>query len=128
MKNIYEGLANVIEITRTNNREPIWDQAIKHLVSECAMESTVRDTLTQGFIQEIILEQSPHADIWSLFHDFGRWAIQQDITERKQRLLQGHPGLSPFTPSCKGNEIWLAYLMSTQYAREWDGENWGVIM
>lgn len=112
---------NVIKDTPLNSREPMWDQAIKYLMAEGAMEPTVYDTLTQGQIQEIILdkvcdeihdERYPE-NISDLFQEFGKW-LARISEERRFYIIE-------FTD---GNELWLAYLMSVYYAMEWDGEQW----
>ena len=105
-KNTFKDWSKVIKNIQTNTPEPMWDQAIKHLISECAMEPTMAMELSQGQIQEIILE-SYDGGILDLFQDFGRWI-----------------GVSMSQSLSKGNEIWLAYLMATRYAMQWDGENW----
>lgn len=111
-KSNWDGWNEAIKNMEMNKREPVWDQAIKHLVSEGAMEPTMYDTLTQGQIQEIMLE-SDEINIHDLFISFGKWLISSWGEVRFY--------VCRFTT---GNELWLAYLMSVYYAMEWNGEKW----
>ncbi len=111
-KSNFEGWSEVIKNTPMRSREPMWDLAIKHLVSEGAMEPTMYDTLTQGQIQNIMLDGG-EINIHDLFISFGKWLISSWGEVRFY--------VCRFTA---GNELWLAYLMAVYYAMEWDGEKW----
>jgi hypothetical protein len=111
-ENNFQEWCKVIKDIPMRKRDPMWDQAIKYLVSECAMEPTIYDTLTQGQIQGMILEAGPQLNIWGLFQDIGAWVEHQCThTEYAMRFSSGA-------------ELWLAYLMATRYALEWNGEEW----
>lgn len=107
----YNKWSEVIKNTPMRTREPMWDQAIKHLISEGAMEPTMGNELSQGWIQSIILDGHYIGNILDLFQEFGRWVGEEVFKNVK-------------FPLAKGNEYWLAYLMAVYYAMEWDGEKW----
>lgn len=108
-ENNWEGWNEAIKNMKLPKRPPMWDQAIKYLVSECAMEPTVYDTLTSGQIAGML--QNDGYSICCTIIDFGIWVkANQEYLDRKFNDYM--------------NEIWLAYLMATRYAKEWDGENW----
>ena len=112
-KSFFDGLSEVIKNTPMRSREPMWDQAIKYLVSEGVMEPTMYDTLTQGQIQNIMLESDDYMDIHDLFISFGKWLISAWGEVRFYVMRFG-----------SGSALWLAYLMTVYYAMEWDGEKW----
>ncbi len=112
-KNSFDRWSEVIKNMKMKSREPMWDQAIKHLVSEGAMEPTLYLTLTQGQIQNTMLEGDDSSDIHNLFIDFSKWLISSwgELRFYVMRFKSG-------------DELWLAYLMAVNYAMEWDGETW----
>ena len=102
-----------IEDIPMRKREPMWDGAIKHLMSEGAIGPTMQYELTQGQIQEIIIQLSPKFTIHELVIHFGNWMVS-DMGVTRFYVLR-------FTT---GAELWLAYLMATRYALKWNGEAW----
>jgi hypothetical protein len=108
-KSNFEGWSEVIKNTPLRSREPMWDQAIEYLVSEGAMEPTVYDTLTSDQIAEMM--QREGYSICGTIINFGIW-----VKASETRLMQCYNDFM--------NELWLAYLMETHYAMQWDGENW----
>lgn len=91
-------------------RPPMWDQAIKFLISECAIEPTIYLTLTGDQIAEIL--RSEGYSICCTIVDFGIWVKENQLDYIDQ----------VFDDDVK--EIWLAYLMASRYAKIWNGENW----
>lgn len=108
-ENSFEGWSRVIKNISMETREPMWDQAIKYLIAECAMEPTMYDTLTSGQIAGMM--RSEGYSICGTIIDFGIWVKKNQV-----RLMERHGDFM--------NEIWLAYLMETRYAMEWDGAKW----
>lgn len=117
VENTFEGWNKIIKDTPLNSREPLWDQAIHYLVSEGAIEPMMYDTLTQGQIQQSILDGHYEEGIVDLFQAFGRWLISA-WGETRFYVCQ-------FTD---GNELWLAYLMAVWHDLEWDGDSWVAIV
>ena len=115
-ENTFEKWNEAIKNMDMEKRPPMWDKAIKYLVGEGAMEPTLYNTLTQGFIQEIMLELECEDDIHDLFQSFSKWLISP-WGESKFYVFRFQ----------KGNELWLAFLMATQYAMEWREDHWAEI-
>ncbi len=109
-KGNWEGWNEAIKNMKLPKRPPMWNQAIKFLVSECAIEPTCYDTLTSDQIAQIC--KSDGFSICCTIVDFGIWVkeAQDDYLDQKF--------------NDRVDEIWLAYLMATRYDKEWDGENW----
>ena len=94
-----------------NEREPLWDQAIEYLVSECAIEPTICIGLSSDQIAQIC--KSDGYSICCTIVDFGIWVKANQIEYLDQIQFSDDVG-----------EIWMAYLMATRYAMKWDGCNW----
>ncbi len=105
-----KGWFEAIKNMKLPERDPMWDQAIKFLVSECAIEPTVYDTVSSDQIAELL--RSEGYSICCTIVDFGIWVKANQIEYLDQKF-------NDYVA-----EIWLAYLMATRYAKEWDGETW----
>lgn len=115
-ENSFDDWCRVIKDIPMRKREPMWDGATKYLVAEGAMEPTVYDTLTQGQIQEMIMESDTEltpVSLADLFIGFGNWLVSEWGESRFY--------VARFK---SGAELWLAYLLETRYALEWNGEAW----
>ncbi len=73
------------------------------------MGPTVYNTLTSDQIAEMM--QREGYSICGTIIDFGIW-----VKENEAYLAEHHNDFM--------NELWLAYLMGSRYAMEWDGEKW----
>ena len=102
----------VIKNTKLDSREPVWEQAIRHIMSEGDMSGTMARELSQSWIQDIIMEKGADS-IYEMFADLSHWMNNEVILADYLSLY--------FTD---GNEIWLAYLMATSYELYWNGETW----
>lgn len=105
----FEGWNRVIRTHPMRSREPMWDQAIKYLVSEGVMEPTMCYALTSDQIAAMM--QSQGYSVCGTIIDFGIWVKKNEahLAERYNDYM---------------NELWLAYLMESHYMMEWDGEKW----
>ena len=111
---ISKGWCDAIKKIEFEKREPMWEQAIKHLISEDTMGPTMSLTLSQEHIQSIIVEGRHGHSIHEVLVEFGKWLMSPWGGGVKMYVMR----------FATGNEIWLAYLMATRYAKEWDGETW----
>lgn len=107
-KSSFEGWSEVIKNIPIRTREPMWEGAIKYLVSEGAMDPTMGN-LTSDQIAAMM--QSEGYSICGTIIDFGIW-----VKKNEAHLAGRHNDYM--------NELWLAYLMESRYMMEWDGEKW----
>ncbi len=110
----YTKWSKVIKNMELPKRKLVWQGAIEHLINVEVMEPTMSDTLSQAWIQEIIMTISTdpiYTSIIEVFDDFSKWFIGV-----KKDSLPAYVET--------GEELWLLYLMLRFWDMVWDGKVW----
>ena len=115
MADFFGKWSKVIKKIEFPKREPMQEQAIEFLVSEGAMEPTIRMELSTEEI-DVIITNETDCSSYDLISECGKWIDAGDNTANYLSLY-----------FFKTNEVWLAYLMAVFYAKMWDGKEWANI-
>lgn len=108
MSNNWEKIIKETEFTK---REPLWEKAIDWLISKKDTSPTMRLTLSQNVIQEIILAKETKS-LTDIFLKLATWMNEGDNQEYLELNFED------------GDGIWLGFLMAVYYDFWWNGEDW----